>query len=141
MTNTEWESETIELLQAEEAERHKAEVALETVQQTIQAKDKHIAALRLSLALYRKKCGLPDVPIPSPVAETEYGGLGPTAAVAKWAGRQNGQVVLKELAKALLATGMYKNYNKAYNAAYSVVKRRPEYKKEQEGIFQLRSVG
>ena len=139
MSDIAWERETLSLLHDAEKEKRNAELALEKVRQTIQSKEQDILALRLALEHYRRKYGLPSDPIPSTVADEEYGHLGPSAAVEQWADRHNDEVVLKELAGELLRTNVYKDYRVAYNSIYTVLKRSAHFKKTEPGHYKRSS--
>ena len=135
MSDTTWEQETLSLLNNAEKEKRNAEFALEKARQAIQSKEQDIAALSVALDHYRRKYGLPSDPIPSTIAEDEYGHLGPSAAVELWAARHNDGVIIKDLAGELLRTRAYKDYRVAYNSIYTVLKRNTTFQKVGAGHF------
>ena len=135
MSNTNWERETLLLLEDAEKEKRSAELALERARQAIQRKEQDIAALKLALEQYRKKYGLPTNPIPSTTAKEDYGHLGPSAAVALWADRHNGEVIIKEVVNELVSANAYSDYRMAYNGVYTVLKRGKNYQRVKPGHF------
>ena len=65
-----------------------------------------------------------------------FKGKGPTQLVAYWAGKHDGHVIIKDLAKALIAAGRFKKYRNAYSSINAVV-RRKQYSKVKAGHFQM----
>ena len=135
MPNTSWEQETVALLHDAEVQKRNADLALEKVLKEIQSIEQIIAGCRVTLEQYRKKYGYTNGPIPSPIVDEEYGHLGPSAAVAQWAARHDGEVVIKELAGELLRTHTYKDYRVAYNSVYTVLKRDANFTKVKPGRY------
>ena len=137
MTSTAWEQDTLTLIHHAEREKRDAEEKLEQKRHTIAEKEQVIISLRTSLDYYRRENGLPIVVDPSPAVEENYGHLGPTDIVAKWADKHNGEIVIKDLATELKRTHIYSVYNKAYNAIYTVLKRHTvHYHKIKAGVYQ-----
>ena len=135
MPRTDWENETLALIHDTEKEKRSAELACERARQAIQEKDHALTYLHEALEHYRRKHDLPLTSDASPIAEEEYGHLGPSEAVEKWASRHNGDVVTKDLARALQNTQIYLKYGNAYNAVYTVLKRNPHYQKVNPGHY------
>ena len=140
MSSTAWEQETLALLQDAEKDKRNAELALEKASLVIRSKEQDIAALKLALDHYRKKYGLPSDPIPSSIANEDYGHLGPSAAVALWADKHNGEVIVKELANELLSAHAYSDYRVAYNSVYTVLKRDTGYQKVKAGHYRRTAI-
>ena len=141
MPHTDWEHVTLSLIHDTEREKRCAELAFERARQAIQEKEHVLTYLREALEHYRRKHDLPLADDASPIAEEEYGHLGPSEAVEKWASQHNGDVVTKDLARALQHTQIYLKYGKAYNAVYTVLKRNPHYQKINSGHYRQKSNG
>ena len=84
-----------------------------------------IAHWRFALEDYRRANDLPTQgSYHSPVLADEYAHMGPTELVYHWAGKHNGEVVVKELAKVSMEAGTFKEHRLASSSIYAVVKRK-----------------
>ncbi len=113
-------------LHAHEADRQAAERRLANVRAVIEYAGQGIAHWQFVIDDYRKSCGLPSKAwLVSPILEETYSGMGPTELVLHWAGKHDGEVVIKDLAKESVKAGVFPTYRQASSAIYSVLKRKP----------------
>ncbi len=126
------------LLRQQETERQAAERKMVEARDTVAANEQAIAHIQATIDMYREKHGLP---IPKdeqdPVLASEYARMGPTALVKTWAGRHNGEVMVKDLTKVGLKAGVFQKYRNGSSSIYSVLKRGP-YEQIKPGHFRQR---
>ena len=107
----------------------------------IEETDQAIMSVRLFLQHYIRRYGLPtQTAAVSPVIESEYAHMGPMEIVEDWAKKQDGEVVVKELIRIGLASGLFKKHHNASSSIYSVVKRK-HYNRLGPGRFKKVLVG
>ena len=130
-----WEKETLALLHEAESDKQDAERLVEEAQREVKTQEDVIIGLRLALTRYRKKYGIPNKPDSSPVVESQYGHLGPSLICERWADLHNGEIIVKDVARELLRTRIYKDYKTSYNTVANAVRRKYGFFKVGPGHF------
>ena len=118
------EQAILERLHECESEKQTVERKLESARFALVEKEEAIAHWQFALADYRKAHDLPMLPYHNAVLSEEYAHMAPTELVYYWADKHNGEVIIKGLAKAAIAAGIFKNYRTASSSIYSVLKRK-----------------
>ena len=108
------------------AARQVAESRLMVAKRDIEEAKKAISYIDYVIDDYRKAHGLPPNGVKaSPVLAEELAHMGPAELVEHWANKNDGEVVVKELAKAAAEAGAFPSRRTASTAIYGVVRRKP----------------
>ena len=115
-----------ERLYAHEAAKQSAEREVVVAREVIEEEDEAISHLWFVLADYRRMHGLRACSgAVSPVLAAEYGHLGPTELVERWADGHGGEVRVKELAGICMDAGAaFRDVWSAYASVYAVLRRK-----------------
>lgn len=101
------------------------EVRLAAIQEEMAEERKAVEHWTFAYTDYMKSRGLsPRDLTRNTVLEPEYAHMGPTELVQYWADKHDGEIVVKELAKAAVDARMFPNYRHASSSIYAVVKRK-----------------
>ena len=108
-----------------EAVKLAAERRMEAARHEITEAEEAVNHWQFVLEDYRKSHGLPSqASTPSPVLEAEYSHMGPTELVEYWANKHDGEVVVKDLAKVAVNSGVCSDRRIGASMIYAVVKRK-----------------
>lgn len=140
MTDFEGFDTDIESLFADKLYEHEKAVReleqrLATIQEELAEEREAVQHWTFAYKDYMKSLGLAprEITVKSAL-EPEYAHMGPTELVQYWADKHDGEVVVKEIAKASVDAGMFPNYRHASSNIYAVVKRKG-YIKVEPGHF------
>ena len=134
---TDWEEETLALIEEMKQDREKADQRRRNAERQVQKLDTDIAAGHQMVDRYRAKYGLgkSGLPIVSPEQAKEYHGLGTKQMIIRWAGEHNGEIVMREMCQFLAATRLFKDAQQAAGSLYSAINRMPEFEKLGRGVY------
>ena len=118
------EQAMLERLHACEAELQGAEYKMEEVRRVVQEKEQKVAAWQSSIDDYRCAYDLPVQLDVSPVLSAEYSTMGPTELIRYWAAKHDGDVVVKDLARAAVSAGVFTSTRQASSNIYAVLRRK-----------------
>mgnify|MGYP001584850781 CR=1 FL=1 len=137
MVEKTWEGETLELIAEAEQDRSKAVQRVEAARKAAEIAENVVEALKLALNRYRQKYGLPPLTVPvAPELLAALRHLDPKHLIDYWSDNHSGKVVMKELCKAVVQAGQYRDERLAAGSLYSAVRRMPKYQKASRGIYQ-----
>ena len=142
---TPWEEETLAILHDMGAQEARTDADIEKTEARLLALQGEKEQLRyrmecteVILGEYRRKYEIARNSIDhNPVLESEYAHLRPSDIIQRWASKHDGHIVMRDLCRAMVAAGIYPEYQPAAATLYSVLRRMPAVIKKERGQYLL----